>query len=125
MPRFNNAEIESIENRLRGLEKKVDLLTKRVNAEHSEPSIDSISSISVANDTYYSQSKLLYQTPKDGIEDQKDGDDRYGHRVLSLNEDGTGSQFRVARLYYSGNYTTVESKSITWEIVDGKVVISG
>ena len=124
MPRFNSGELESIETRIRGLERKVDLLTRKVNEELSEPSIDDISSISVGNDTYYRQSRLLYQTPKDGIADQKDGDDRYGHKILSLAEDGTGTSFRVARPYYSGNYTTVESKSITWEIVDGEVVIN-
>ena len=79
---------------LRGLHKRVKYLEEelfKLKANIPAPvvlvTIDDIDSISVGSDTYTKQSSLLYQTTKDGIADQdSDGDDRYGHRVLSLSE---------------------------------------
>ena len=121
MPRFRDSELNSIKDRLRGLERKIDSLDRQMNPYITIADFDFIS---VDNDVYTKKSELIYQTKKDSIVDQVDGEARYGHKVLNLNADGTGDKLRVARVYWSTVYTTLSTTPITWEIVDGEVIVS-
>ena len=112
---------------LRGLGRRVKELEERLhrmqNPLQPQITLSDIDTIDYKSDTYSKISEGIYQTPKDGIVDQVDGEDRYGHKILNLDADGTGNNFRVARVYWASTYTTISSSNITWSIVDKEVVI--